>query len=169
MVAGGSHIVAHQVHQFDGGGSLGDADAGLALAEIAGVHQQHHSALGLVLGLERRQLGVALDAAVYVVGVEDDDHVLQLRLSGAVFVRRGGLLRFGLSLVLVLVLGIRFGALDGVGRFFVSVCVRRESGDHQAEHHDQRQQQCQKLAFCFHLLTFPFIFFQSGLPFSTTG
>ena len=158
MVAQGGHVVARQVHQLHGGGALGDADHRVALAEVARVHQQDESALGLILGLQRRHLGVPGDAAVDVVGVEDDD------LLGL----RGGLAGLGVSGLLGVGRLLRLGgsALRRLGalgrhrrvRLAFSLVVRRESGDHQAEHHDQRQQQRQQLALCFHLLTFPFCF-----------
>ena len=74
--------------------------------------------------------------------------------GSALSARVGRLLRLGGSALR------RIGALGRHRRVRLafSLVVRRESGDHQAEHHDQRQQQHQNLALCFHLLTFPFFF-----------
>ena len=72
MVAEGDEVVAGEVHELDGGGALGQADAGGALDEVAGVKEQHFRALGLIVGLERRDLGIAVYGAVHVVRVQDD-------------------------------------------------------------------------------------------------
>ena len=73
MVAHADHIVARHVHQFHGGGALRHADGGIALDEVAGVHQQDIGALGLIGILQRRHLGIAGDGAVNVIGVQNDD------------------------------------------------------------------------------------------------
>ena len=72
VVAESDQVVAGEVHELDGGGALGHADAGGALDEVAGVDEQHFRALGLIIGLERRDLGIAVYGAVHVVGVQDD-------------------------------------------------------------------------------------------------
>ncbi len=87
MVAGGRHVVAHHVHQLDGRGALADADIGLALAEVAGVHHQDVGALGLVLCLQGGHFGISLDGAVYVVGVQDNGG------AGQIGTGRPGILR----------------------------------------------------------------------------
>ena len=156
MVAGDGQVVAHLVHDLHDGGTLGQGADGAALDGVARVDQGDVvlAVLGLHLGLVGRHARIAdvgdrvvllrlVDAAVDIVGVEDDD-LLGLRLSG---LHRPALLGLGaLAYRRIVVLVIVFAI------------VRRERGDHQAEHHDQRQQQRQDLARCFHLLTFPFYF-----------
>ena len=77
VVSDGGRVIARQVHQLDGGFALADADGGVALDVVARVQQQGVSALGLVFGLQGGHLGVSGDAAVDVVGVEDDDGAFQ--------------------------------------------------------------------------------------------
>ena len=86
VVAGGGRVVAGHVHQLNGNSALGGAHRGLALAEVAGVHHQNIRAGLLVQGLQRGHLGVALDGAVDVVGVENDDRAVSLRR----YLKRGG-------------------------------------------------------------------------------
>ena len=59
------------------GFALADADGGIALDVVARVQQQGVRAPGLVLGFQGGCLGVSGDAAVDVVGVEDDDGAFQ--------------------------------------------------------------------------------------------
>ena len=163
MVAQRGHVIAHQVHQLHGGGALADADGGVALDVVARVHQQDVSALLLVALLQSRHLGVPGNAAVHVVGVEDDDSTLQLRLSGAGLVPRGGLLRLsGFALR-------RLGALYRLGLCGLGARGggRRKRGHRHAEHHRQRQQERKNLAFCFHSFTFPFFLFSPARFFTT--
>ena len=71
VVAGRGQIIARQVHQLHGRCALAGADGGVALAEIAGIHEQHigaHVLIGLFQGCG---LGVAVDGAVHIVGVQD--------------------------------------------------------------------------------------------------
>ena len=71
VVAQRHSVIAHHVHQLDGGRALRQAHIGRALAEVTGVQHQYIRALGLILVGQRRDLGVVLDGAVYVVGVKD--------------------------------------------------------------------------------------------------
>ena len=88
MVAQADHIVAGQVHQLHGGGTLRRADGGIALDKVAGVHQQDVGAAGLVGVLQGRHLGIAGNGAVDVVGVQDDDVAVQI--LGRLLRRIGG-------------------------------------------------------------------------------
>ena len=87
VVAQSRGVVARHVHQLDGGGALRQAHIGGALAEVAGVQDQDVGALGLVLAGQHGHLGVVLDGAVDVVGVEDDHG-----LGGGGILAGGGLL-----------------------------------------------------------------------------
>ena len=78
VVAGGGSIIARHIHQLDSGSALGDADIGRALDKIAGIQQVHGSAGLLVHGLQRGDLGVVLNRAVDVVGVENDNRILSI-------------------------------------------------------------------------------------------
>ena len=98
MVAQGDHVVARGVHHLDGGGALGHADVGGALAEIAGVHQQHVAGAGIQeLLLQRGHVGIAVDRAVHVVGMQYDrlagvfgGNGLDRRQQAGIVVREGG-------------------------------------------------------------------------------
>ena len=90
VVARSSHIVTHQVHQLNGSSALGDADGGIALAEVARVHQQDVGALGLIFGLQGGDLGVLRNSAMDVVGVQDDDAAVKFRRIGRFFICEGG-------------------------------------------------------------------------------
>ena len=74
VVAQRHGVVAHGIHQLHGGSALAEADVGRALAEVTGI-QQHHSAGAPVVALvfQCRNLGVFVNSAMYVVGVQNDD------------------------------------------------------------------------------------------------
>lgn len=65
-------VIASQVHQLDGSGALGGADGGIALDKVACVKEQNIGPAALIILLQGRHLGVSGDAAVYVVGVQND-------------------------------------------------------------------------------------------------
>ena len=76
MVAGGGNVVAQLVHDLDDVRALGKGADGVALNGVAVIHQQDAAARGGQAVLHGRQTGIAqavLDAAVGVVGVQDDD------------------------------------------------------------------------------------------------
>ena len=87
MVAHGGGVIAGGVHQFDGRLALGGADGWVALDIVAGIHQQGVGPGGGVALFCGGELGVPGDAAVYVIGVQDDD------VAGQVLRRGGGRLR----------------------------------------------------------------------------
>ena len=128
MVAGGGQVIAHQIHQLDGGSALGDTDGGLALAEVTGIHHDDVGAGSLEHSLEGGHLGIAIHGTVDVVGVEDDDGILRLGGDGV---------------------GGDFGG--GVRRGLVS-----HGGDRQGHRHDQRETQGQELLEFHACFTFPF-------------
>ena len=78
VVAQRHGVVAHGIHQLHGGSALAEADVGRALAEVTGI-QQHHSAGAPVVALvsQCRNLGVFVNSAMYVVGVQNDRLALQ--------------------------------------------------------------------------------------------
>ena len=137
VVAGGRHIVADHVHQFDGGQALGGAHGGLALAEVTGIHQIHGSASGLVQGLQGGDLGIALNCAMGVVGVEDDDCAVRLRR----YLERS----------------------SGSSRRTVRL-LSRQGGDGRAKGHDHRQQEGEELVPLSHMV-FLLNFVLSGLSY----
>ena len=86
VVAGGGHVVTGQVHELHSRCALGDAHGGVTLDKVAGVCQQHIRACVLVGLLQGGHRCVAADAAVDIVGVQDDDgtcHVLVFGLNSA--------------------------------------------------------------------------------------
>ena len=158
VVAQGGDVIAGEVHELDGGGALAGADLDGALAEVAGVHQQDGGALGLVLGLQGGYLGVAVDGAVDVIGVDDDDLAgglgggllgRGLFLGGSFFLSlfafSRGLLALGRSLG-GRVAGL-FGGLGRVRRLGVGRIGRAAQG----EDHSQHEQQAQQLFACLHV------------------
>ena len=78
VVAQRHGVVAHSIHQLHSGSALAEADVGRALAEVTGI-QQHHSAGAPVVALvfQCRNLGVFVNSAMYVVGVQNDRLALQ--------------------------------------------------------------------------------------------
>ena len=78
VVAGGSHIVTGQVHQFHRSGTLAGADSGITLDKVTGVHQQNVGTHVLIGLLQRRRFGIAIDGTVHVIGVQDDDGAAQV-------------------------------------------------------------------------------------------
>ena len=87
VVAHGGGVIAGGVHQFDGRLALGGADGWVALNIVAGIHQQGVGPGGGIALFYGGELGVPGDAAVHVVGVQDDD------VTGQVLRRGGGRLR----------------------------------------------------------------------------
>ena len=78
VVAQGDDVIAHQGHHVQGGCALAEADVGRALAVVTGVQQDHLvSALVVALVPQSSHLGVLVDSAVDVVGVQDDGLALQ--------------------------------------------------------------------------------------------
>ena len=78
VVAGDGHVIADHIHQLDGGSALGNADGRLTLDEVTSIHDQNVSAFGLVLGLQGCHLGIAVNSAVDVVGMQDHDGAVVL-------------------------------------------------------------------------------------------
>ena len=73
VVAQGDDVIAHQGHHVQGGCALAEADVGRALAVVTGVQQDHLvSTLVVALVPQSSHLGVLVDGAVDVVGVQDD-------------------------------------------------------------------------------------------------
>ena len=72
VVAQGDQVVSGQIHELHRRGTLGKVHIGVALAEVTGVHQVDVGPGGLVPLLQGGHSGVAVDAAVDVVGVEDE-------------------------------------------------------------------------------------------------
>ena len=92
VVAGGRHIIPCQIHQLHGGCPFRDADGGISLDEITGVHQQDIGARLLHGGFQGGHLGIAGDGAVHVIGMQDHDlsgHIVRNRVGGGL---RGRLL-----------------------------------------------------------------------------
>ena len=78
VVAQGDDVIAHQGHHVQGGCALAEADVGRALAVVTGVQQDHLvSALVVALVPQSSHLGVLVDSAVDIVGVQDDGLALQ--------------------------------------------------------------------------------------------
>ena len=86
MVAEGDDIVARGIHHRDRISALGGADIGRALAEVAGVDEDDLGALGLIVGLELCDVGIALDRTVHVIRMQNDSLARHLgfRISGGV-------------------------------------------------------------------------------------
>ena len=72
VVAQRHGVIAHHVHQLDGGGALGQAYRGGALAEVAGVQHKDVGAVRGILVGQNGDLCIILDCSVDIVGVEDD-------------------------------------------------------------------------------------------------
>ena len=91
MVAEGDDIVAGGVHHRDRISALGGADIGRALAEVAGVDEDDLGALGLIVGLELCDVGIALDRAVHVIRMQNDGLARHLgfRFNGVVRCKAG--------------------------------------------------------------------------------
>ena len=70
VVAKGRDVIPGHVHQFNSRFTLRNADRGIALAEVAGVHQQDIGTLSLIGFLQGRHLGIAGNSAVHIVGVQ---------------------------------------------------------------------------------------------------
>ena len=71
MVSKRRHVIARRVHHGYGVRAFGQADRGIALAEVSRVCQNHVRAFVLELRPQGRDIGVAHDLPVYVVGVQD--------------------------------------------------------------------------------------------------
>ena len=72
VVAEGDDIVAGGIHHRDRISALGDTDIGLALAVVAGVDENDLGALGLIVGLELCDVGIAIDRTMHIIGVQND-------------------------------------------------------------------------------------------------
>ena len=83
MVAQSGCVVAGQIHQFDSGFPLRGADGGITLNEVACVKEQDVSAAFLVVLLLGGDLGVSGDAAVDVVGVQNDNAAGEIGIRGS--------------------------------------------------------------------------------------
>ena len=118
MVAEGDHVIGSGVHHFDGRQALAGADIDVALAEVAGVNQQH---IGPAINKQIAQpgdVGIAQQLAVDIIGVQDD----------------------GFAFIAVRQLRPVVGADPVV--LSAPVLLRRLFG--QSEGHGQRHDQCQK-------------------------
>jgi len=124
VVAERDDVIARGVHHLDGARALGYADVGVTLAEVARVGEDDLGAALDKLRLEGGDVGVAVDLAVYVVGVQD--HGLAREVCRDVGERLG--------------LG---------GHLVGGPCA----DTHQAEYHDQCQQQGQILANVLHAVS----------------
>ena len=82
MVAEGNDIVAGGIHHRDRISALGDTDIGLALAVVAGIDENDLGALGLIISLERGDVGIAFDRAVHIVCVQDHGLARHRRFFG---------------------------------------------------------------------------------------
>ena len=82
MIAERDDIVTGGVHHFDGVKALGHADIARALAVVARINEDDLGALGLIIGLERGDVGVAGDCAVHIVGVQDHGLARHRRFFG---------------------------------------------------------------------------------------
>ena len=87
MVAGDEIIIASRVHDLNGCLALRGADGGIALDEVAGVYEQSIRSGSVIAFSQGVDFSVPGDAAVYVIGVQDDD------VAGQVLRRGGGRLR----------------------------------------------------------------------------
>ena len=115
VVAGHRHVVAHVVHDLDEVGALAQGADGAALHVVAGVRQEHGVASGLQGLLQVDQAGVApavLNAAVHVVGEQNDHAVLRQRLLGRN--PGGNLLRLGVAQLQAAVHADSAGEVDHV-------------------------------------------------------
>ena len=82
MIAERDDIVTGGVHHFDGVKALGHADIARALAVVARINEDDLGALGLIIGLERGDVGVAGDRAVHIVCVQDHGLARHRRFFG---------------------------------------------------------------------------------------
>ena len=82
MVAEGDDVVARGIHHRDRISALGGADIGRALAEVAGVDEDDLGALGLIVGLELCDVGIALDRTVHVIRMQNDSLARHRRFFG---------------------------------------------------------------------------------------
>ena len=95
MVAQCHNGVAGGVHHLDSSGTLAGTDINGALAEVTGVGQDHFSAQGFEVITQAGDIGITIDLAVYVVGMQDDglagiilgQFILEISLGGII---RGG-------------------------------------------------------------------------------
>ena len=82
MIAESDDIVARDVHHFDGIEAFGVADIDFALAVVARINEDDLGALGLIIGLERGDVGIAFDRAVHIVCVQDHGLARHRRFFG---------------------------------------------------------------------------------------
>ena len=88
MVAGDEIIIASRVHDLNGRLALRGADGGIALNEVAGVYEQSIRSSSVIAFSQGVDFGVPGDAAVYVIGVQDDDVTGQVLRRGGARLRR---------------------------------------------------------------------------------
>ena len=82
MIAERDDIVTGGVHHFDGVKALGHADIARALAVVARINEDDLGALGLIIGLELCNVGIALDRAVHVIRMQNDGLARHRRFFG---------------------------------------------------------------------------------------
>ena len=82
MIAESDDVVARDVHHFDGIEAFGVADIDFALTVVARINEDDLGALGLIIGLERGDVGIAFDRAVHIVCVQDHGLARHRRFFG---------------------------------------------------------------------------------------
>ena len=82
MVAEGDDVVANGIHHRHSVRALTDADISRALAVVAGVDENDLGALGLIVGLELCDVGIALDRTVHVIRMQNDGLARHRRFFG---------------------------------------------------------------------------------------
>ena len=82
VVAEGDDIVAGGIHHRDRISALGGADIGRALAVVARINEDDLGALGLIVGLELCDVGIAFNRAVHIVCVQDHGLARHRRFFG---------------------------------------------------------------------------------------
>ena len=79
VVAQGDGIVAHVLHEVDDVLAVGDGSRQVTLQEVASAHHRHEACVATHDGVAQAlHLGIAVDAAVYIVLVKDDDRLLEV-------------------------------------------------------------------------------------------
>ena len=82
VVAEGDDVVTGGIHHLNGIQTLGVADIDFALAVVARIDEDDLGALGLVVGLELCDVGIACDRAVHIVCVQDHGLARHRRFFG---------------------------------------------------------------------------------------
>ena len=95
MVPQGRDRIACCIHHGDGIRPGGQVHAGIALAEISGICQDHFRSQLFKCFPERDDLRVALDGSVDIVGMQDDHLPCKVRVRDRTDVLRPFLLRPG--------------------------------------------------------------------------